>query len=140
MLQEFSIFVEDNFSELERLLRLIGESKIDIKSWCLVEAGNYSILRIIFDKNLLCEEILTQNNFTFNINKVLAILVEDKPGELYKIISLFVNSGISIKYAYQIQSKFIRHNCLIVNAKDVENSEKLIKNNKSIKLLNIEDI
>lgn len=140
MLQEFSILLRNNILQLDQVLKIIAKNNIDIRALCIAESIEYSILRVIFDDAKLANEVLLNNKFIFNINNVLAILVKDKPGELEKIINVFNNLNINIKYAYQIQSKTNGFNCLIINAIDIENAEKSLIDIGLVKLLSIEEI
>ena len=68
MLQEFSILLRDNLSQLDQVLKCIAENNIDIRALCIAESVEYSILRVIFDDANRAKEVLLNHNFIFNVN------------------------------------------------------------------------
>ena len=83
LIKQISIFLENKLGRLAKVTRILGENNIDICALSVADTTDFGILRLIVDRPDEAK-VLADNGFTVNINDVIAIEVEDKPGGLAK--------------------------------------------------------
>ena len=72
-------------------------------------------------------ELLSKNDFIFNVMPVIALELENRPGELANISSKFGEEGININYVYGSVSS-LDEKCLFVFCpEDIELASKIFE-------------
>lgn len=66
------------------------------------DSAQFALIRLLAEdgKTNAAIDLLSQNDFTFDIMPVIAIQLENKPGELARMASKFGEEGININYVY----------------------------------------
>jgi hypothetical protein len=123
--KQISVFMENRAGRLEEITGILAESKINIRALSLADTSDFGILRLIVDDPGRAVGILKKMGFTVRENEVIALEVEDKPGGLHDILSLFSKAGISIEYMYAFLER--RHENRAVLIIRVEAAAKAVK-------------
>jgi hypothetical protein len=98
--KQISVFMENRAGRLEEITGILAGSNVNIRALSLADTSDFGILRLIVDNPDRTAQILKTGGFTVRENDVIALEVEDKPGGLHDILSLFSKAGISIEYMY----------------------------------------
>ena len=125
VVKQISVFMENRAGRLEEITGILAGSKINIRALSLADTSDFGILRLIVDNPDRAAGILKKNGFTVRENEVIAVEVEDKPGGLHDILSLFSKAGISIEYMYAFLER--RHENRAVLIIRVEAAAKAVK-------------
>ncbi|GAB6909899.1 Amino acid-binding ACT domain-containing protein [Desulfosarcina cetonica] len=66
------------------------------------DSAQFALIRLLAEdgKTNAAIDLLSQNDYTFDIMPVIAIQLENKPGELARMASKFGEEGININYVY----------------------------------------
>lgn len=64
------------------------------------DSAEYALIRLLVDKTDEAINLLSKNEFIFDIMPVIAIRLENKPGILAQMASKFGEEGININYVY----------------------------------------
>jgi hypothetical protein len=123
--KQISVFMENRAGRLEEITGILAKNAINIRALSLADTSDFGILRLIVDNPEKAHEILKKESFTVRENEVIATEVEDKPGGLHDILSLFSKSGISIEYMYAFLER--KHQDRAVLVIRVEAAAKAIK-------------
>jgi hypothetical protein len=97
---QISVFVENKPGKLVEVVELLGAKGIDLRAMSIADTADFGILRLIVDKPQKALEELRAAEFVTTVNKVLPVLIDDKPGALARVIRVFSDAGISIEYVY----------------------------------------
>jgi hypothetical protein len=124
IVKQISIFIENKSGRLSEVTRLLGENQIDISALSIADTTDYGILRLIVNDPNKAETILKESEFIVSITDVLAIAIDDKPGELSRALSVLETNDISIEYMYAFTGE-IDNKALVVLK--IENEGKAIK-------------
>ena len=100
LINQLSIFIENRKGRLEEITRILGENDIDIRALSIADTTDYGILRLIVNDSSKAEQVLSKNNITVSITKVLAIAVSNTPGGLHGAIKVLSSNDIEIEYMY----------------------------------------
>ncbi len=89
------------------------------------DSANYALIRFVVDQTDAAINLLTKNEYIFDIMPVIAIEIENKPGVLAEITSKFGDGGININYIYGTVSS-PNEKCLFVfSPDDIEAAAKI---------------
>lgn len=100
MIIQLSIFLRNQPGQLMLVTDLLAKNKIQIRALTVAETSDYGILRIIVDEPEKTHKLLLEKNILVGKTDVFAIEMEDKPGGLHKIASIFGEAGVNIEYLY----------------------------------------
>jgi hypothetical protein len=123
--KQISVFMENRAGRLEEITGILAENRINIRALALADTSDFGILRLIVDSPDRAAEILRKAEFTVRENEVIATEIEDKPGGLHEILTLFSRAGISIEYMYAFLER--KHDDRAVMIIRVEAAAKAVK-------------
>lgn len=99
-LQQISVFVENRSGRVAEVTRLLGVHSINILAISLADTHDFGIVRLIVNDVKQATDILRANHFTVHCSPVLAVEIEDQPGELSKLLTLVSGDGFNLGYLY----------------------------------------
>ena len=100
--QQLTVFLENQTGRLAEVTRILREANINLKGFSTTEARDYGILRLVVSDTQTARAKLKDAGFTTHIAEAICIKVEDKPGELYKILDMLAKEKVNIDYIYVI--------------------------------------
>ena len=106
LIKQISVFVENRAGRLAEITEIIATNNINIRALSIADTTNFGILRIIVDEPYEVERILKENSLTVSVTDVISVNVEDKAGELAKILRILADKNIAIEYMYDISYRF----------------------------------
>ena len=125
VVKQISVFMENRAGRLEEITGILAKSNVNIRALSLADTSDFGILRLIVDNPDRTAQILKKEGFTVRETEVIALEVEDKPGGLHEILTLFSRAGISIEYMYAFLER--RHENKAVLIIRVEAAAKAVK-------------
>ncbi|MEM4472672.1 MAG: ACT domain-containing protein [Archaeoglobaceae archaeon] len=126
MIKQISVFVENKPGRLASVTGVLFEKGINLRAFMIADAGDFGIIRMVVDRTDDAYKALKDAGFTVAINDVLAVEVEDKPGELYKIAKALGDEGVNIEYVYAFTSE--KHKALIIfRVDDLERAREILE-------------
>ncbi len=137
--KQISVFIENKFGRLADITGCIAEHGIDIRAMSLADTTDFGILRLIVDKPYEAEKILKDNSFTVSMTSVIAVGIDDKPGELARAIRVLSDGGVSVEYLYAFVSREAGRASVIIRVDDGDKAVELLTSN-GIKFLSDTDI
>ena len=123
--KQISVFMDNRAGRLEEITGILAKSNVNIRALSLADTSDFGILRLIVDNPDRTARILKKEGFTVRENEAIALEVEDKPGGLHEILTLFSRAGISIEYMYAFLER--RHENKAVLIIRVEAAAKAVK-------------
>lgn len=104
-INQLSIFVENKAGRLANISEVLFEANVDIRAISIADTSDFGILRLIVDKPDKAVSALKNANIAVSVTSVIAIGINDKPGEFYKAIRILADEGIGIEYMYAFISR-----------------------------------
>jgi hypothetical protein len=122
--QQLTVFLENQTGRLAEVTRILKEANINLKGFSTTEASDYGILRLVVSDIETARAKLKDAGFTTHIAEAICIKVEDKPGELYKILDILAKEKVNVDYIYVIADTK-----LVLSVNDIERTEKILRSN-----------
>ena len=138
-IKQLSVLAENKKGSLKRIIDLLSEAGLDLRSICIADTEDYGILRIIADDTKKAEQILTENGFTARATEVAAVAIPDRPGGLSGVLEILDRENINIEYMYSVISSHANEAYMVLRGNDNEKTEKALKS-AGIKVLGEKDI
>lgn len=119
--QQISVFLESRPGHLHRVLDAFEDAHISVRGYSASDTGDYGIVRFIVDKPDEALEVLCNMGAAATKSNVLCIRLEDKPGELARVMEIMAHCKINVTYSYSLISTYIA-----LSVEDLERAEELL--------------
>lgn len=129
MLKQLSIFVENQIGSLRNVTTVLKENGINIRAIATFDSPEFGILRIIVDKPEEAHELLVKNGFVLKITNVIAVNLEDKPGELDRVLEVIENAGLNLNYIYSFVIRGQEEPLMVMHIDDLEIAMQILTEN-----------
>lgn len=129
MLQQLSIFVENEIGSLCKITSVLKANDINIKAFASFDSPEFSILRVIVDQTGKAKEILTSKGFVVKLTDVIAIELEDKPGDLDRVLHIIADEGLCINYIYSFVIRNGKAPLMIMHLNDMIKGVSILEKN-----------
>ncbi len=139
MLNQISVFIENKAGRLASVMKVLNDSKIDIRALTIADTTDYGIIRLVVKDSDSALKILRDNDCTATVTKVIAFSVPDTPGGMYSVIDAFENAGINIEYCYSLVTYKEGSASVIVRVADNNKAAELLSS-KGIKLITADEL
>ena len=100
MFTEISISIPDIAGELDRVLDIFAEKKINLLAFSINQVSPYSIVRFICTDPDLAFSTLKYKAFIVEKHDIFALKLPNKSGELKRVTESLSEQGINIEYGY----------------------------------------
>lgn len=138
-IQQLSIFVENKSGRLAEITETIGKANVDIRAISVADTSDFGILRLIVDKPKEAVEALRAAGLTVSLTSVIAIGIDDQPGEFAKAMRVLADGNIGVEYMYAFISRDKGKAFVILRVLETDKAVACLEQN-GITLLTAEDI
>ncbi|MDH3567426.1 MAG: ACT domain-containing protein [Desulfobacteraceae bacterium] len=127
-----ALTIQDASSYVQNLFEARGKSIKRIASVASYnsmrkDSARFALIRMIVDQTDKAIDLLSKNDYLFDIMPVMAIELENKPGSLAAVANKFGKEGININYVYGTVSS-PEEKCLFVFCpEDIDLAAKIFK-------------
>jgi len=121
-LKQLTVFMENQSARLMKVAEILKERDINLLGFSTTEAKDYGVLRLVVSDVQAAGKALKDEGFIIHLVDVICAEIEDRPGELYKILNLMAREGISIDYIYVIAGTRI-----VMNVADINGAEEVLR-------------
>lgn len=130
MLKQLSVFVENKVGTLARVTTVFRENNINIRAIAAFDSPDFGILRVIVDKPEEARKILSEKSFAVKITEVIAVELEDKPGDLDRVLNIVSENGLSLNYIYSFVIQGKEAPLMVMNIENMEEAVRVLKKNQ----------
>jgi hypothetical protein len=99
-LKQVVISIENSPKRLLEVTTALGNAGINLRGLNLVDTGAFGQLRLLVSDVVKTRRILMEMQMPAFVNEVVAVEIEDKPGQLARLLAPLGEAGINIKYTY----------------------------------------
>lgn len=133
-ISQISIFTESKPGHLARTLQIFEDAHVNVRGYSVSDTGEYGIARFIVDKPDLAVSALQDLGFAFTTTQVLCLELDDRPGELARIMNLISECGVNVIYSYSMIGTFI-----IIATTDIQSTKELLSKT-DVRILHQQDM
>lgn len=91
------------------------------------DSADHALVRLLVSNTDKAVDLLSKNEYLFDIMPVIAIELENRPGEMAKVASKFGEEGININYVYGAVSSTDARCLFVFSPEDIELAGKIFK-------------
>ena len=127
-----ALTIQDASSYVRELFKARGKSLKRIASVASYnsmrkDSAEFALIRMLVDQTDKAIDFLSKHDYLFDIMPVIAVELENRPGELARITTKFGEEGININYVYGTVSS-PKEKCLFIFCpEDIELAAKIFK-------------
>ncbi len=97
-IQDASAYVKELFQARGKSLKRIAS--VASYNSMRKDSADFALIRVLVDKTDEAIDLLSRHDYVFDILPVVALKLENRPGELARIAAKFGEEGININYVY----------------------------------------
>jgi len=139
---QVSVYLDNRPGSLSEAMGKLDKNQIKVFALSIADAGEFGLVRMITEDPEKSTKILEDADYNLAKSRknteVTAVFIteEDKMSKITKILA---DGGINIEYAYSSAVHVDGKIALILRASDVENAEKILKEN-GVAVLSLDEI
>jgi hypothetical protein len=132
--KQISVFLENKKGRLAEVTQTLSHEKLNIRALSLADTSDFGVLRIIVNNPDRCLSVLKANNFVAQVTEVIAVVVEDKPGGLSRILEVLDQDNVNVEYMYAYVEKSRENAIVICKIDDRERALQVLQKNGIVTL------
>lgn len=118
---QVSVFLESKPGHLRRVLDAFEAAGVSVRGYSASDTGDYGIVRFVVDDAQGALEVLRGQGAAATTTEVLCVRLDDRPGELARVMGVMADCGINVSYSYSLISTYIA-----LSVKDLARAEELL--------------
>ena len=91
------------------------------------DSAEFALIRMLADDTDKTIDLLSKNEYLFDIIPVIAITLENRPGELARVTTRFGEEGVNINYVYGSVSSPDERCLFVFCPEDIDLAAKIFK-------------
>ncbi len=99
-LKQIAIAIENAPGRLFEVTHALGEAGINLRALSLVDTGAFGQLRLLVSDVVKARRILMEMHMPAQVNEVVAVEIEDKPGSLARMLRPLKDAHVQVLYTY----------------------------------------
>lgn len=127
---QLSVFAENKPGRLAKVTGILGREKINIRAISISTSDEFGVINILVDDPKRAHTVLSKEGLTVSLREVIAVLIEDKPGGLDKLIQLLAAENVNIENAYGFVLESWKKAVFVVDVDQLEKTQELLKKHK----------
>lgn len=126
MVQQLSVFIENQPGSLMKVTRILREEGINLQAISSFDSPEFGILRMIVDQPEKAKKALEEKHMMVRMGRVLAVSVADEPGALHHMLKVLADGNLSVNYIYSFISEVQRAPMMIFHSEYMEEARQLL--------------
>ncbi len=136
-LKQIVVAIENARGRLYEVTNALGKAGINLRALSLVDTGAFGQLRLLVSDVATARRILMEMKIPAFVNEVIAAEIEDKPGQLAKVLKPLLDAKVQVLYTYAFIGFSSNKAVMIFRFSDNDKAIKVLQEN-GIKLLDAE--
>ena len=124
---QLSVFAENKPGRLAKVTRILAGEKINIRAIAISTSGEFGVINILADDPKRGFKVLEKAGLTVSLKEVIAVLIEDKPGGLDKLVQLLYDENINVENAYGFVLESRKQAVFVVDVDQLDKTQEVLK-------------
>ncbi len=99
-MKQVSIYAENKKGTMQKITGILLEQGINILGSVTNDSAEYGIVRMVVSDAETASEALLKEGFICRMTEVIGVEVEDEVGNLNRMLTILMDSNISVDYLY----------------------------------------
>lgn len=135
MLEQLSVFVENEIGSVAKVTTVLKENTINIRAISAFDSPEFGILRIVVDQPSIARDILIKEGFAVRVSKVIGVELTDTPGDLDRVLTILAKENFNLNYIYSFVLRGENAPLMVMNIDQMDLAVDILKEN-GFKVLN----
>jgi hypothetical protein len=127
MAKQINIFIENRPGRLSSITEILAQNNINIRSFIIQDRGDFGLMKMIVDKPTDAHLILADRGLACAVKDVIAVAIDDKPGNLHKLTKKLSENGFNVVDAHGFVLEPNKKGICCVEIKETAQLEKINK-------------
>ena len=119
MLKQVSVFAENKKGTLQTMIGALSGEQINILGSVTNDSAEYGIVRMVVSEPEKALEILHRKGYQARLTDVLGVEVEDRPGELNRLLLEIREGNIDVNYLYLSFNRDTGKPIMVLHTEDI---------------------
>ena len=128
-IKQLCVFIENKHGKFQEVTKVFTEYGINMISLSLSDSTDYGVARLIVSDTDKAQKALAANGFASVVNEIMAVKLDNKLGELNKLVKQLNDEDIDVQYVYALTSG--KQASILIKTLDDKKAEKIIAKNYS---------
>ena len=128
-IKQLSIFIENQTGRLYEALDILAQEDINIRALSLADTSEFGILRLVVNNPDKGKEILEKNDFIVKLTDIAAVVLDDTPGGLTRVLKILKEEKIDLEYLYAFANDANENAILLLHTDDMDEMINVLKSN-----------
>ena len=106
-IQQISVFIENRPGRVSNVCALLERAGINVRGFMISDTNDYGILRLVVDRPDDALDLLGRNGYAAKAKPILVARLEDRPGNLSRLLDHLSEAQINVTYSYSLISTFV---------------------------------
>ncbi len=138
-IHQVSIFAENKPGSLARVTATLSKASVNIRATTIATSDTFGVISLIVDDPERACKALSDEGIMATQKKVIAVLIDDRPGGLDNLIQLLFREGINIGNAYGFVMESSKTAVFVVDTDEADRTEEVVAKG-GFKMLSASDI
>jgi len=95
-----SVFAENKPGRLDHITELLAQANVNIRAIKISDLGEFGVVKILVDDPDTAYQSLKNGGVSASKKQIIAVVVEDRPGGLHKVLKLLTQHNINVEDSY----------------------------------------
>ena len=139
MARHISIFMENKPGRLKSITGILYENGVNLRAISVASTGDFGVVKILVNEPEKAVEALRENRVTVSPRDIIAVVVDDRPGGLFRLLEALSEKSVNIEdcYGFVLEDK---KEAVIVLETEQEPSVKSFLEERGFRLMPDEEI
>ncbi|MEI6305674.1 MAG: amino acid-binding protein [Deltaproteobacteria bacterium] len=134
-LKQLSIFLENSPGRLYEVTKAFGNAGINLRAHCINDTTHdFGVLRVLVSNLDKARSVIMKSFVPARVDDVVAIEIEDTPGNLSQILELFLGTKVNVEYMYAVAGATFGKAVMIFRFNDNDLAISILSTNGTIPL------
>lgn len=124
---QLTIPAENKPGVLARVTSILARKKINIRSATISSFGDSGFINLVVDNPKQGHKVLKNEGIAVELKEIIAVLIEDRPGGLDKLLQILFAENINIENGYGFVIESRKNAIFILDVKDLARARDLIE-------------
>jgi len=124
---QLTIPAENKPGVLARVTSIFARKKINIRSATISSFGDSGFINLVVDNPKQGHKVLKNEGIAVELKEIIAVLIEDRPGGLDKLLQILFAENINIENGYGFVIESRKNAVFILDVNDLARARDLIE-------------
>jgi len=124
---QLTIPVDNKPGVLAKITSILARKSINIRSASITSFGEAGFINLLVDKPHLGHKVLSKEGIPVELKEVIAVLIDDRPGGLDKLLQVLAVKNVNIENGYGFVIESRKNAVFVLEVKDPVQSKELIE-------------